>query len=92
MGDKLLPVLLSALGETPAAAIDNLIRAEQLGLLPSAEQWMAIRSLRNQMVHEYIEDPHLLSSALHSGHAFVPVLIEVGHRMLVEMEQRGWRG
>ncbi|MEK8088976.1 hypothetical protein [Thermithiobacillus plumbiphilus] len=33
LGDKLLPVLLTALGETPGAAIDNLDRAERLGLL-----------------------------------------------------------
>lgn len=36
VGDKLLPVLLVALGETPAAAIDNLDRAERLGLIVSA--------------------------------------------------------
>ena len=52
VGDKLLPLLLIALGEKPAAAIDNLDRAEQLGLLRSSDEWMVIRSLRNQMIHE----------------------------------------
>jgi hypothetical protein len=57
MGDKLLQLLLTALGEKPSAAIDNLDRAERLGLIKSADEWMTMRNLRNQMVHEYIEDP-----------------------------------
>lgn len=57
LGDKLLPVYLEALGEPLGAAIDNLDRAEKLGLIPSSDEWLAIRKLRNQMVHEYIEAP-----------------------------------
>ena len=34
LGDKLLPQLLTALGEKTSATIDNLDRAEQLGLVP----------------------------------------------------------
>ncbi|MEQ9394231.1 hypothetical protein [Haliea sp.] len=36
-------------------------KAEKLGWLDSADEWMTFRKLRNQMVHEYIED-----RALHS--------------------------
>ena len=90
VGDKLLPLLLAALGEKPAAAIDNLDRAERLGLLKSADEWMAMRSLRNQMVHEYVEDPVLLSSALRTGHDFVPALIDTANKMIAESERRGW--
>lgn len=90
VGDKLLPLLLTALGEKPAAAIDNLDRAERLGLLESADEWMSMRSLRNQMVHEYIEDPVILSSALQTGHAFVPTLIATADKMLAEIARRDW--
>lgn len=38
LGDKLLPILLSALGEKPASAIDNLDRAERLGWVTSADE------------------------------------------------------
>ena len=38
VGDKFLPTLLSALAETPGAAIDNLDKAEKLGLMASAGQ------------------------------------------------------
>lgn len=90
LGDKLLPLLLAALGEKPAAAIDNLDRAERLGLLSSAEEWMTMRNLRNQMIHEYVEDPVVLFSALQSGHASVAVLVATTNLMLAEIERRGW--
>jgi hypothetical protein len=84
VGDKFLPTLLSALGETPGAAIDNLDKAEKLGLIESADSWMELRRLRNQMVHEYIEDLAVLSSALRSGHAFVPMLVLAARRCVAE--------
>jgi len=90
VGDKLLPLLLTALGEKIFAAIDNLDRAERLGLLKSADEWMIMRSPRNQMVHEYVEDPVVLINALQSGHAFVPALIAGDNRMVAEIERRGW--
>lgn len=90
VGDKLLPVFILALGETPAAAIDNLDRAEHLGLLASADEWMAMRQLRNQMVHEYVDDLTVLTSALQTGHAFVHALIEVGNKLMAEIDRRGW--
>jgi len=90
VGDKLLPLLLTALGEKVSAAIDNLDRAERMGLVESADSWMAMRNLRNQMVHEYVEDPVVLTSALQTGHAFVSGLIATANRMLAEIERRGW--
>ncbi len=89
VGDKLLPLLLSLLGEKVSAAIDNLDRAERLGLINSADEWIAMCNLRNQMVHEYIEDPVVLANALQGGHAFVPVLVAVTDRILGEIDSRG---
>lgn len=88
VGDKLLPLLLVALGENPAAAIDNLDRAERLGLIDSTDDWMTMRNLRNKMVHEYVEDPALLADALQTGHVFVSVLITAAQRMILEIERR----
>lgn len=90
VGDKLLPALLAALGEHVGAAMDNLDRAERLGLIGSADDWLAMRNLRNQMVHEYVEDPDVLSSALQSGHDFVASMIEAANRMTTEVQRRGW--
>ncbi len=90
VGGKLLPLLMTALGESASALIDNLDRAERLGLIASADEWMAMRNLRNQMVHEYVEDPVILSNALQSGHAFVQLLIGAADKMIAEIQRRGW--
>ena len=84
VGDKLLPALLSALAEPVGPAIDNLDKAEKLGLLESADLWMEMRRLRNQMVHEYIEDLAVLTSALRTGHGFVPILVEAARHCVAE--------
>ncbi len=88
LGDKLLPLLLTVLGERPSVAVDNLDCAERLDLIDSADEWMAMRKLRNQMIHEYVEDPVVLGSALQSGHVFVPALVAVAEKMLGEAGRR----
>ncbi|MDP2178680.1 hypothetical protein [Methylicorpusculum sp.] len=88
LGDKLLPLLLSLLGEKVSSVIDNLDRAERLGFINSTDDWMAMRNLRNQMVHEYVEDPSILHCALLSGHDFVPLLTASADKMLDEIERR----
>lgn len=87
VGDKLLPVLLTAQAEKPGSAIDNLDRAEKLGLIESADVWLAMRKLRNQMVHEYIEDLAVLSSALRGGHDFVPQLVAAARHCVAAAER-----
>lgn len=90
VGDKLLPFLLTILGEKPSSLIDNLDRAEKLGWLDSADEWLIIRKLRNQMVHEYVEDLAILTSAMQSAHAYVAVLDQAAGKMIDEIARRGW--
>ena len=71
LGDKVFPIYLAAQGEKAGAFGENLDRAERLGLVQDAQSWIDMRRLRNQMVHEYIEDPVVLASALQAGHDFV---------------------
>lgn len=87
VGDKLLPALLAALAEEVGPAIDNLDKAEKFGFVASADGWMEMRRLRNQMVHEYIEDLTVLANALSSGHAFVPELVAAARRCVVEAQR-----
>ena len=55
--------------------------------IESADDWMIMRKLRNQMVHEYIEDLTILSGALRSGHEFVPALIAAAGRCVAEVNR-----
>ena len=90
LGDKLLPHLLAALGETPRSSLDNLDRAERLGWINSSATWFRIRALRNLMVHDYIDDPRVLADALNSAHDFIPFLLSTARAMHGELEHRGW--
>jgi uncharacterized protein with HEPN domain len=90
VADKLLPALLAALGEKTSSMLDNLDRVERLGLLKSADEWMTMRNLRNQMVHEYMEDTLILAKALQTSHEFVPALVASAEAMIAEIERRNW--
>jgi hypothetical protein len=90
IGDKLLPVWLRLLEEKPAPLIDNLNNAEKLGILPSAENWVTIRKLRNQLVHEYIEDYQFLFDALIMAHKNISFLELVMNNILVDCRNRGY--
>jgi len=90
LGDKLLPALLEALGENRTTLVDRLDQAEKLGWISSSEQWMTIRQLHNQMIHEYIEDPEVLAAAIQTGHDYVQKLTQTTEKMLKELQTRGW--
>ncbi len=55
MGARLMPAILKALGEDVAAmpTLDRLARLEQLGWLPSADEWAGLRHIRNEFSHDY---------------------------------------
>ena len=82
LGDKMLPSLLAFNAENIGTMIDNLDKAERFGWINSTDQWLEIRKLRNQMVHEYIEDLDILSDALNQAHSSVNILIQTAENML----------
>ncbi len=51
LGDKLVPLVLSLLGEQQLANIDALDKAERLGWVGSADEWYAIRQLSHLLAH-----------------------------------------
>ena len=76
LGDKLIPACLRALAERTGSALDNLNRAEKLGLLWSAQEWLAARTLRKRMVHEYALSATDLMLSLQGARQLVPHFIE----------------
>lgn len=88
LGDKLLPELLACLGETLGPVIDNLDRAEKLGLLDSADQWLTMRKLRNRMVHEYVRAMQALANALNEAHSAVPSLLACARALTAYVARR----
>lgn len=88
LADKLLPTLLDAMAETRGAATENLDRAEKLDWLESTDDWLVMRKLRNQMVHECIEDLVILCDSLKVGHAFVKTLVQTADKFILQAERR----
>jgi hypothetical protein len=75
--DKLLPALLTCVGEPIGSVLDNLDRAARIGLLhATGEDWLAARALRNRMVHECIRRPELLAQAVNAAHEAIPMLAD----------------
>ena len=91
VGDKLLPGVLVWLAEPVGPAIDNLARAERLGWVGSAADWLECRQLRNFMIHECVRDMALLAAALTKGHLAVP-LLDASARALADQVLLGGTG
>ena len=85
LGDKLLPALLRALGEPDKALLINLDKAEKFGWLVSTEKWVELRQLRNQMIHEYIEEASVLHNALITAHQNIATLTDFAERLEKEV-------
>lgn len=76
LGDKLLPALLRVSLEKTGSQLDNLLRAEKMGWIDSAESWIDIRMLRNKLVHEYMDSPEGLLQALITALEKYQILIQ----------------
>ena len=72
--DKLLPTFLQSVGESVGTALDNLNRAQRLGLVQNPDAWLSMRLLRNRLVHEYVDDLSELNAALAQACALVQEL------------------
>ena len=65
-GQRLLPAILIAGQEWQVTEtfLDKLNRLEELGVIPSAIAWVALRDLRNNAMHEYPDEPEINAANL----------------------------
>ncbi|WP_458735743.1 nucleotidyltransferase domain-containing protein [Zobellella taiwanensis] len=89
LGDKLIPATLKALAERTGSALDNLNKAEKLGLLWSAQDWLAARNLRNRMVHEYQPLARDFLQALQAAHGLIPNMVETYRNIQQQLSHSG---
>ncbi len=88
IADKLLPVFLTAAGETTGTVIENLNRAEKLSLISNTQDWLIARGLRNKLVHECIDNIHELSDAVKLAQKFVIELIKTQYAIKTYASER----
>ncbi|MTI50162.1 MAG: hypothetical protein FH757_00890 [Alcanivorax sp.] len=88
MADKLIPRWLDTLAESPGSQIENLNRAERLGVISSTENWLIARKLRNRLVHEYMRDASDFAAALEQAKAATLMLIDTYNRLRDDLPRR----
>ncbi len=77
MGEKLFVSMLEFLQEENPKSkpfIDTLNRLEQIGLLEDKNTWLELRKLRNNIAHQYEDEPKQASEALNAIYAVKPIL------------------
>jgi hypothetical protein len=74
--DKVLRLWLEAVGEHVGTALENYSVAERAGILgiPS-EQMIEVRTVRNRLTHEYIENAKEFSADVNAVIQMTPVLL-----------------
>jgi hypothetical protein len=79
MGAKLLPLVLELTKEQGdlAAYLDKLNRLEKIGVLPSVDEWLELRELRNAFAHDYPEDSELQAATLNRAFSAAERLVEI---------------
>ena len=85
---KLLPRWLTAIAETPGSQLENLNRAERLGVVDSVENWLAARTLRNRLVHEYMENPEAFAEDLALAKPYTHLLVNTFNNLREFAERR----
>lgn len=77
IGEKLFVLILEFLKEENPKSkpfIDTLNRLEQLGLLEDKNIWLELRKIRNNIAHQYEDEPEQASEALNVIYAVKPTL------------------
>ncbi len=79
MGVKLLPMMLELTKEQGdlEACVDKLNRLEKIGALPSVDEWLELREMRNAFAHDYPEDSELQAGILNRAFAAADRLVEI---------------
>ena len=89
IGDKLIPRYAALLGEPQKGLLDHLVFAERMGLIESAEDFVAARKLRNALVHEYMQDPQIFLESLHAAHEACKMLFDTVSNVASALDELG---
>jgi hypothetical protein len=79
MGAKLLPMVLELTKEQGDLEVylDKLNRLEKIGALPSVDEWLELREMRNAFAHDYPEDSELQAAILNRAYAQADRLVGI---------------
>jgi len=83
MGEKLFKTLLLSLDEKVENRpfIDILNRMEKIELLKSVQEWRDLRDIRNELAHNYDDDPQESSMVINKIYEKGDILLEIFDRI-----------
>jgi uncharacterized protein YutE (UPF0331/DUF86 family) len=90
MGEKLFPSVLYALHEYDSTMpfIDVLNKLEKLRLIPSADEWIEFRNLRNTLTHEYPDNEDEIIQAIEIALDTYKTMLSIFGKMSDELQKR----
>jgi hypothetical protein len=90
MGEKLFPSVLYALHEYDSTMpfIDVLNKLEKLRLIPSADEWIEFRNLRNTLTHEYPDNEDEIIQAIEIALDAYKTMLSIFGKMSDELQKR----
>ncbi len=90
IGEKLFPALLSSLQEYDRRMpfIDILNKLEKLEILPSADEWIEYRNLRNILTHEYPDNEDEIIEAIPLAVDAYKNILEIFNKIIKIVSQR----
>lgn len=80
IGERLFILLLEFIKEENVRNrifIDILNRLEQIGLLEDKNEWLELRKIRNNIAHQYEDEPRQAAEALNAIYAAKPILDKI---------------
>lgn len=89
LGEKLLPRMAALVGERSKTLLDTLATAEKMGLLASADAFIAARQLRNALVHEYMQDARTVLDSLMAAEQACRMFFDIVQNVQAECARLG---
>ena len=88
MGDKLFRQILAVYeaNDDVLPFIDVLNKLEQLGFINSAKEWMNLRNIRNEISHQYDDEPEEMTQAINNILNLKDIIKEIFLKIKIKVE------
>lgn len=90
LGAKLFPLLAAELREDAESltVFDRLAVLEKAGAVPSANEWFELREVRNQLAHDYHDDPENGAGYLNDLYCYSERLLACNQKVAAFVQDR----
>ena len=92
MGTSIFTAVLEEIGELneTMSFLDKLHKLEKLSLIEKSNQWLILRQLRNNLSHEYPEQPEIMAETFNqafAAHTYLLNTLDRLHQYVLSLEK-----